>query len=157
MKKILLFCFLFSLIGCGCATTTTTIVMQGNPDPAGDAYKHVLIRNATPFFTTFSVSMGDQVILGPGEEMIVMSKKRPFGSIFGRFSFVVHAYREYNDNKLNEFVGSNRYYIYLNGYTCIYQGRVFGDVVVMRYFPNSPFPLSWEGNFIVPWKIEIKR
>jgi len=145
----------------GCATTTT-VVKGGGPDPGGEAYKTVLIRNESPFYVYFSIGTRN-VILEPGSE-IVTKAIRPLGWLsptFGRFSFIAYAYRKYDGRTPDEFVGQQQYWIYLDGYPRTYQGRVFGDVVIMRYFPVSSFghPDRWQGRIggIVPWRAEFRH
>ena len=162
MKKMVIgYWLLVIVLLSGCATTTT-VVRQGNPDPAGDAYKCVLIKNESPFFVIFSIGTRN-VILPPGAE-IVTKAIRPLGWLsptFGNFSFIAYAYRQYNGKTLDEFVGQNEYWVYLDGYPRTYQGRVFGDVVIMRSFPVSSLgrPDRWQGSFlrVVPWKAEFKH
>ncbi|MEK7624202.1 MAG: hypothetical protein AAB404_00515 [Patescibacteria group bacterium] len=152
---------LLILILNGCATTTT--VIEGNgPDPAGEAYKAVLIRNESPFYVYFSIGTRS-IILKPGNEVIIKTI-RPLGWLsptFGSFSFIAYAYRQYDGKGLDEFVGQQEYWVYLDGRLRIYQGRGFGDVVIMEYFPVSALghPDRWQGNFLrtVPWKAEFKH
>lgn len=162
MKKSIVGCWLL-VIGLlsGCATNTT-IVKGSGPDPAGEAYKTVLIRNESPFYVYFSIG-ARSIILEPGTEIITKTV-RPLGWLspaFGNFSFIAYAYRQYNGKTLDEFVGQQQYWVYLDGYPRTYQGRVFGNVVIMQYFPISSFghPDHWQGSLggIVPWKAEFKH
>lgn len=162
MSKLIVYGCIFSVVFLsGCATTT--VVKQGNPDPAGDAYKCVLIKNESPFFV-FAPIGTQNILLEPGSEIITKTV-RPLGwlspTTFGRFSFMAYAYRKYDGKSLDEFVGQQEYWIYLDGYPRPYQGRVFGDVVVMSYFPVSRFgfPDQWQGRIagIIPWKAEFRH
>jgi len=161
MKLITFCCGLFLLASLnGCATTT--IVRQGNPDPAGDAYKCVLIKNESPFFVYFSIG-SQNIILEPGSEAITKAI-RPLGWLspsFGNFSFIAYAYRKFDGSALDEFIGQQDYWVYLDGYAHEYEGRIFGDVVIMDYFPVSSFghPDRWQGRIggVVPWRAEFRH
>ena len=141
--------------------TTTYIIDGGGPDPAGEAYKKVHIINSTPYYVFPDI--GQNIIMKPGAE-ITTEPKRPFGwlsPIFGSFSFWAYAYRKYDEKtgRRDEFVGQRQFWIYLDGRAHEYQRGIFGDEVVMDYFPISPFPDRWQGSLggIVPWRAEFRH
>ena len=167
MRKLLVLSMLmigFGFVGfLGCSTTTYNIQQPGNVDPGGESYKFILIRNEDPFYLRFSIGTAN-IVMDPGTE-VVTKKVRPLGWLspsFGYYKFMVYAYRQKHENGfLDEFVGQSPYYIYLDGRPKVYNGRVFGDVVVIKNIPVSPFghPDHWSGNFlgIIPWNMEFRH
>lgn len=165
MKKLIINCFLLAVVLMMSGCTTTTFVVKGSaPNPGDEAYKYILIKNETPFYVYFSIGT-QKVILEPGTE-ITTQRVRPLGWLspsFGQFSFIAYAYRVKRSNgSLDEFVGQRSFWIYLDGYPQIYNGRVYGDVVIMdNCFPVSTIghPDRWQGNFarIIPWRAEFRH
>ena len=170
-KMALLLAMAFGLVGCATLpfpNRTTTVVVQplGSGDPAGDAYKSVLITNPGPFWVLFPMGIQKNVVLAPGAE-VVTERVRPLGSLspsFGQGSFIAYAYRRCEQDgqgrlRLDEFVGQAQFSFFLSGYPVPYNGRVFGAVVVMSGFPVSTFghPESWSGSIfgIIPWELRF--
>lgn len=161
MKKFLILGFL--VLAFGCAGTTYNIQQQENVDPGDESYKFVLIQNQSPFYVMFSIGTAN-VVMNPGTE-VVTKKVRPLGWLspsFGHYRFMVYAYRQKDKNgRLDEFVGQCEYYIYLDGRPRIYNGRVFGDIIVINYIPVSSFghPDHWTGNFlgVIPWDVKFQH
>lgn len=163
MKNIiptLLTAILFALMATACVGPQPIIVgSPGNADPAGDAYKQVLLKNESPFwvriyFRDFTVTMK------PGSEIITRAPSPPFpGRQFGGFSFMGYAYRQFDGKRLSEFVGEQEFYFYLNAYPIQHNRRTFGAVVWMSGFSVSPYgyPVRFSGTFlnIVPWNAHI--
>ncbi|OGG42846.1 hypothetical protein A3G50_02180 [Candidatus Jorgensenbacteria bacterium RIFCSPLOWO2_12_FULL_42_11] len=163
MKKMVIGYWLLVIVLLGGCATTTYIIEGGGLDPAGDAYKKVHIINPTPYYVVPDI--GQNIIMKPGAK-IITEPKRPFGwfsPTLGSFSFMAYAYRKYDEKtgRLDEFVGQQQHWIYLDGRAHEYQGGIFGDEVVMGYFPVSSFghPDRWQGSFlgVVPWKAEFKH
>ncbi len=164
MKKMIISCWLLivGLTVTGCATTTT-VVKGGAPSPGEEAYKYVLIKSESPFYIYFSIGT-QKVLLEPGAEITTI-RTRPLGWLspsFGRFSFIAYAYRvKHSNGSLDEFVGQRQFWIYLDGYPHIYNGRVYGDIIIMDYFPVSSFgyPDRWQGSFarFIPWRAEFRH
>ena len=165
MKRLVIGCWLLvvGLLINGCATTIT-VVKGGGPDPAGEAYNKVLLVNPTPFYVVPAIGIKN-LILEPGSELIT-KKTRPLGWLspaFGNFSFWAYAYRKYDPRtgKPDEFVGQQQFGVYLNGRLRMYNGRVYGGIVIMDYFPVSSFghPDRWQGRIggIVPWRAEFRH
>jgi len=138
------------LVLCGCGPTVVYQQPESfNSDPAGDAYKAVLVRNESPFWVIFSTGTQNVVLPAGGE--IVLQRLRSYGWLspgFGQFSFMAYAYRKFDGRHLHEFIGQQEFWVYLNGYTQNYNGRTFGGIVVMSGFPISTtgFPDQCRGN-----------
>jgi len=171
MKKMVWLLLVLGLAGCATLpfpNRTTVVVVQplGSTDPAGDAYKSVLIRNDGPFWVLFPMGIQKNVVLAPGAE-IVTERVRPLGSLspsFGQGSFIAYAYRRCEQDgqgrlRLDEFVGQSLFSFFLSGYPIPYNGRTFGAVVVMSGFPVSRFghPEGWQGQLfgIIPWELRF--
>lgn len=166
MRKLLVFSFWLLVFSCwliGCSSVTYHVQQPTKSvDPGNEAYKYVLIRNESPFFVKFSIGT-ESIVLDPGAE-VVTKKIRPLGWLspsFGQYRLVAYAYRGYQNGYLDEFVGQIEYYIRLDGYPRVYNGRVFGDVIILSYFPVSTFghPDHWGGNFlgIIPWDMKFRH
>lgn len=139
--------------------TTIHYVGSGLFDPGRDAYKYFRVRNRGPFFIKIPLGV-DNHILDPGAEIVLERKRPALGSRFAPFSFMAYAYREYRNGRLDEFVGQQEIWPYVDGSVYVFDGRVFADDIELGeccwYLPSFGHPTKYKGTFIVPWEFNIK-